>query len=167
MPKLAPLCALRAVSGPEPALRVGSLRAVRLRRLPEESAYSSGDPELHEPYTYLYGCDGKDYCTAHEVNGTNTDDEGLADTVSTTRNGIRMELGRYRGDLFINFDGHGVVDTGNGSYDFTLFLLDFDTPLRSFAGDISRPELIDRDCVDDGHGNDVCTDIYSLVKVYL
>ena len=161
MRRLAPLFAAVLCLSPVQAAAVSAL--FDFDDFPEGSPYSTGDPELHEPYTFLYGCDGKDYCTAHEVNGANIDSEGLPDTISTTRSAIRMEFGRYGGNYSINFDGSGVVDDGNGSYDFTLFLLDFDTPLQSFAARTKRPAVIDAECDDD----DVCIDIYSLVKVYL
>jgi hypothetical protein len=123
------------------------------------------DPDA--PYTYVYGCDGKPYCTASEVVGTNSDSEGIASRISTVRNGIGLEIGRQGFGWSVNYEGDGWVDPGNDPQDFTLFLLDFDTPLQSFSADISRPRVLDPAFCDDECPPGEERSVYSLIQVYL
>jgi hypothetical protein len=116
------------------------------------------------PYTSLYGCEGKDHCTGRDIARANhvTAGEGNTRTISTTRNGIFMELGRS--EMLVNYEQGGDIIHGNDGYDYDLFLLDFDTPLRSFSAKFDRPGMVDRECDDDDQN---CTDINELLKLYL
>jgi hypothetical protein len=115
------------------------------------------------PYTYLYGCDGKNYCSPRDIIRANyVSESSTLGTVSTTRNGISMELGGR--EMLINYEQDGDIIHGDDSYDYDLFLLDFDTPLQSFSARFARPVVIDEEC-DDNDEN--CTDIYELLRLYL
>ena len=123
--------------------------------------YSSESYNDTSPHTFLYGCNGKDYCTEGEVVRANQVTDGGTGTVSTTRNGIFMEIGRS--EMLINYARQGHIIHGDDEYSYELFLLDFDTPLRSLSAKFSGPYVVDEVCDDD----DVCTDIYELLKLYL
>ena len=80
-------------------------------------------PEFDAPYTYLYGCEGKPYCTGRDIVRTNGDgDDDPATPVSTVRNGIGMVIDRYGYTMTLNYDADsGWADVGNSPQDFTLF----------------------------------------------
>jgi PEP-CTERM motif-containing protein len=138
----------------------------------DDFSYSgpSSGPEFDAPYTYDYRCGGKAYCTGREVIDL-SNDGGVDPALSAVRNGIVMEIGRYGLDMTVNYSGGGAVDVGNSPEDFTLFLLDFDTPLRSFASDIERPRIIDPEYCEVPPGGDCPPSptrvVYDLIQVYL
>jgi hypothetical protein len=107
-----------------------------------EAPFDGGDPD--EPFTFLYGCEGKDHCTREEVEALRSDGVGGGFALSATRDGVQMTVSRpTQYDVFAV--GDSFVSTGNDPSEFNLFLADFDTDLRSLRLLLSAPRVLDEE----------------------